>query len=127
MKLFAKKDVDMLNGPITKGLLTIALPVMLMNVLQSLFNIIDMTVLRNFGDSGSVGAVGVCGYLISLITGLLIGCSSGANVVIARYIGQNDKEGANRAVSSALLFSVTSFINKAFCCTSKALGSPRKL
>ena len=109
MKLFAKKDVDMLNGPIMKNLFIIALPVMMMNVLQSLFNVVDSTVLKNFGEPGLVGSVGVCGYLITLITGLLIGCSSGANVVIARHIGRNDKEGANRAVASSLVSEVLLF------------------
>ena len=96
----------MLNGPIVKGLLIIAIPIMIMNVVQSMFNIIDMTILRNFGESGSVGAVGVCGYLISLITGLLVGCSAGTNVVIARHIGRKDKDGANRTVATSLVFAL---------------------
>ena len=104
MKLL-KKDVNMLEGSIVKGLLAISIPIMIMNVTQSLFNIIDMTVLKNFAnDEFAVGSVGVCGTLISLITGLLIGCSSGANVVIARRIGRNDKEGSKKAVGTAVTF-----------------------
>lgn len=103
-----KKDVDMLSGSITKGLLAISLPIMIMNVTQSLFNIIDMTILNAFdtGDGYTVGAVGACGTLIALITGLLVGCSSGANVAIARYIGSGDKEKAHRAVGTSVIFSV---------------------
>ncbi len=96
----------MLSGSITKGLLTISLPVMVMNVLQSLFNLIDMTVLKTYNSGNAVGAVGVCGTLISLITGLVIGVSSGANVAIARRIGMNDKEGVDRAIDSAMAFSI---------------------
>ena len=98
----------MLEGPIVKGLLSIALPIMVMNVVQSLFNIIDMTVLKTFdaGDGYAVGAVGTCGTLISLITGLLVGCSSGANVVIAKYIGRGDKRGVERAVGTSVLFAM---------------------
>lgn len=110
MSKFLKKDVNMLEGSIVKGLLAIALPIMIMNVTQSLFNIIDMTVLKNFDTSGNgytVGAVGTCGTLISLITGLLVGCSSGANVVIARHIGRGDKEGSTRAVGAAITFALT--------------------
>jgi Na+-driven multidrug efflux pump len=95
----------MLEGSIVKGLLAISIPIMIMNVTQSLFNIIDMTVLKNFAnDEFAVGSVGVCGTLISLITGLLIGCSSGANVVIARRIGRNDKEGSKKAVGTSISF-----------------------
>lgn len=71
-----KKEVNMLSGPIAKGLLAIAFPIMVMNVLTSLFNVIDMTTLKSFGtDEYAVGAVGTCGALISLISGLLIGVS----------------------------------------------------
>jgi len=101
-----KKDVNMLSGPIVKGLLTIAMPIMVMNVVQSLFNIVDMTVLKMYETDITVGAVGTCGTLISLITGLMVGISSGANVVIARYIGQGNKDRVERAIGTSLLFSL---------------------
>lgn len=96
----------MLDGSIVKGLLAMAIPIMVMNILQSVFNIIDMTVLKIYDTDGgySVGAVGACGTLISLINGLVIGVSSGANVVIARFIGKGNKEGVERSVGTALTF-----------------------
>lgn len=101
-----KKDVDMLSGPIVKGLLTIAIPIMIMNVIQSLFNIIDMTVLKMYDTDGgySVGAVGASGTLISLITGLMVGISSGANVAVARLIGKGDKEMTDRTIGTSIVF-----------------------
>ncbi len=98
----------MLSGSIMGGLLAIAMPIMVMNVLQSLFTVVDMTVLEHFdtADGFSVGAVGSCGMLITLITGLLIGISSGSNVVIARYIGRGEREHVERAVGTSLLFSL---------------------
>ncbi len=100
-----KKDVNMLSGSITKGLLTISIPVMIMNVVQSMFNILDMTILKAYDTDGmAVGAVGACGSLITLITGLVIGISAGANVVIASYIGSRDQTRANRAVGTAITF-----------------------
>ena len=100
------KDVDMLSGSITKGLLAICVPVMLMNVIQSLFNIVDMTVLKTFDTDGmAVGAVGVCGTLITLITNLVIGIATGANVIVAKFIGQGDKNHTARAVGTSIAFS----------------------
>lgn len=101
------KNVDMLQGSITKGLLSMAVPIMIMNIMQSMFNIIDMTALEFFSDDRSVGAVGACGTLISLCTSLLIGLSAGANVVIAKRLGAQDKDRANKAVITALLVAVT--------------------
>ena len=105
-----RRDVDMLSGSIVKGLLSIAIPIMIMNVMQSLFNIIDMTILKAYDTGGgiAIGAVGSCGSLISMITGLVIGVSSGANVVIARNIGMRNQQSVNRAVDSAMAFSIVS-------------------
>lgn len=98
-----KREVNMLEGPITRGLLSISIPIMVMNVLQSLFNIVDMTVLKSYDTSGvAVGAVGVCGTLITLITGLVIGISAGANVVVARFIGEGNREKTERAVGTSV-------------------------
>jgi len=102
-----RKEVDMLSGSITKGLIAMAIPIMIMNVVQMLFNIIDMTVLGNFADDSAVGAVGACGTLITLCTGLLIGVSTGANVVVAKSIGSGDKNRVEQAVGTALVFAVT--------------------
>ena len=102
------KSVDMLSGSIIRGIVEFSIPIMVMNVLQSMFNIIDMTVLKmyNTGNGYAVGAVGTCGTLISLITGLLIGISAGANVIAARHIGRGDRERVERTVGSAILFSI---------------------
>ena len=96
-----------------------AIPVMIMNVATSLFNIIDMTVLNAFGSQ--VGAVGVCGTLISLITGLVIGVSSGSNVIIARYIGRKDPASVDRAINTAMAFSIVAGIGLAVI---GVLGAP---
>lgn len=101
-----KRDVNMLSGSITKGLLAISIPVMVMNVFQSISNILDMTILKTYDTDGmAVGAVGACGSLITLITGLIIGISAGANVIIAGYIGGRNHTGANRAAGTAIAFS----------------------
>ncbi len=103
------KDVNMLSGSITKGLLAICAPVMIMNVLQSLFNIVDMTVLKTFDTDGmAVGAVGVCGTLITAITNLVIGIATGANVIVAKFIGQKDPGHTHRAVGTSIAFSAAS-------------------
>lgn len=103
----AKRDVNMLSGSVFKGLLTIALPIMLMNVLQSIYNIIDMSILKlNDAEGLSAGAVGVSGSLITLITGLLIGVSSGNTVVVARFIGKGDNERVEKSIGTAILFAI---------------------
>ncbi len=102
-----RKDVDFLNGPITKGILTISVPIMVMNVIASLFTIIDMGVLKMYSsDEYTIGAIGVCGSLITLITLLLSGIFTGTNVVTARAIGSGNYEKASRSVGTSIFFSI---------------------
>ena len=101
-----KNSVDMLSGSITKSLIVISLPVMIQSLMLSIFNVVDMTVLQTYDSGGiAVGAVGVCGSLITLITGLLLGVSTGANVVVARAIGEGDQEKVEHAVGSSVAIS----------------------
>lgn len=100
------KNVNMLSGSIVKTLFALALPIMVMNVLQSVFNLIDSTILKMYDTSGgySVGAVGVCTTLIVLITNLITGIATGSNVVVAKALGKNDQEEVERAIGVSLLF-----------------------
>lgn len=99
--------VDMLTGSIAKGLLAMAIPIIIMNVMQTLFNIVDMTLLGRFADDTAVGAVGSCGILITLCNSLMVGISMGANVIVARHLGSGDAEKTEKAMGTAIAFSVT--------------------
>ena len=98
--------VDMLSGSIYKGLISMAIPIMIMNVMQNMFSIIDMSILGKFTNDTAVGAVGACGTLITLITGLLIGISTGANVLVAKCIGAGKRERTEKAIGTAILFAL---------------------
>ena len=100
------KNVNMLSGPITKGLLVLTIPIMVMNVVQSLYNIIDMTLLGNWAGDGAVGAVGVCGTLITLCTCLLIGIATGSNIVVAKRMGEQNSERMEKAVGTSMIVAI---------------------
>jgi len=100
------RQVNMLSGSITKGLITMTIPILIMNVMTNMFSVIDMTVLGRFANDTAVGAVGACGMLISLCNGLLIGCSAGSNIIVAKHIGEGDLQKTNDAVHTAMLFSL---------------------
>lgn len=100
------RNVNMLSGSITKGLLSMTVPIMIMNVSQVLIQTVDMAILKQFGAEAAVGAVGVSGNLITLCTALLIGLSAGANVVVAKRVGSGNREAADKAVMTALLLAV---------------------
>ncbi len=103
-----KKEVNMLEGSIFRGILAIALPIMLMNVTTTLFNVVDMTVLRIFdtADGYAVGAVGSCGMLITLVSGLVIGIAAGSSVSVARRVSAGDREDVARSVGASVFIAL---------------------
>ena len=82
------KQMDMLNGSLTDKILIFAIPIALSSILQQMFNAVDVSVVGRFASSTAQAAVGGNGALINLLLNLFIGISVGANVVIAKYIGQ---------------------------------------
>ena len=99
-------NVNMLSGPIAKGLLSLTMPIMVMNVVQNLFSIVDMTLLGNWVGDSAVGAVGACSMLITLCTCLLIGIAAGANIVVAKRMGEQNTERMNKAVGTAMILAI---------------------
>ena len=101
-----KRDVNMLDGSIVKGLLAIAIPIMVMNVLSSLFNLIDTRMLKTFENELAAGAVSASGSLITFISNLVVGVATGANVAVAKHIGRKEIKDAEKAAGTAIAFAL---------------------
>ena len=104
------KNIDMLSGSITKGLLALMLPIVIMNAVQNIFGIVDMMVLGNFVGDTAVGAVGACTMLINLCSSLLIGIAAGANIVIAKHLGEQNSPRTEKAVGTAMILAIAGSI-----------------
>ena len=98
------KQMDMLNGSLTDKILIFAIPIALSSILQQMFNAVDVAVVGRFASSTAQAAVGGNGALINLLLNLFIGISVGANVVIAKYIGQGRTNRIKGAVHTAMLY-----------------------
>lgn len=105
----AQKDL-MTVGSIQKKLIGFALPLFLGNLFQQLYNAVDSLIVGNFIGSNALAAVSSAGNLIFMVIGFFNGISIGAGVVIARFIGAQDKKNTEIAVHTTvvlgLLFSI---------------------
>jgi putative MATE family efflux protein len=104
----SRKTVDMIHGTLGDKMLKVAVPLALTGILQQLFNATSVAVLGRFVGKNAMAAVGSNSALIGLLLNLFIGVSMGANVVIARFTGQRNKEAVSRAVHTAILVSLIS-------------------
>ncbi len=100
------KNVNMLSGSVMKSLMALAVPIMIMNVVQNIFNIVDMSILGKWVSDSAVGAVGVSGTLITLCTCLLIGIATGSNIVVAKRMGENSSERVEKAVGTSMTVAI---------------------
>lgn len=97
------KEMDMLNGPLGMKILRFAIPLAATGILQQLFNAADVAVVGQFAGTTAMAAVGSNSPIIGLMVNLFVGVSLGTNVVIARFIGQENKEGVKHAVHTSIL------------------------
>lgn len=101
-------EIDMCNGPLMPKLVSFAVPLMLSNALQLLFNAVDLIVVGRFAGSDSLAAVGATNALINMFINLFIGVSLGANVIAARFYASGDFKKMSSAVHTAILFAFVS-------------------
>lgn len=101
-----KKRLDFTQGRIFPKLLLFVLPIVATNLLQMFYNAADMMVVSLSKEANAVGAIGTTTSFVNLIVNVFIGFSVGANVVVAKYIGANDKEKTQRAVHTSLIMAL---------------------
>jgi putative MATE family efflux protein len=102
----SRHEMDLCTGPLLPQIIKYAIPLMITNVLQLLFNATDVAVLGMFVNDNAVGAVGATGSIITLITSVFIGVSIGANVIVARFAGEKNVQRARRAVGTSVVISL---------------------
>ena len=106
--MLKKNEIDMLNGPLFGKIMRFAIPLILTNILQLLFNAADVAVAGRFAGSNCLAAVGATTSLVFLVVNILIGISVGVNVVVARCYGTGQKtEKLSNAVHTAIFVAIT--------------------
>ena len=96
------KDVDMTQGNIIRHLIIFALPLLVGNVFQQMYNMVDTWVVGRYVSNEAYAAVGTNGPIINLLIGFFMGLSSGAGVVISQYYGAKRYEDVSRTVHTAI-------------------------
>ena len=96
------KDVDMTQGNIIRHLITFAFPLLIGNIFQQLYNMVDTWVVGRFVSNEAYAAVGTVGPVINMLIGFFVGLSSGAGVVISQNYGAKRYEEVQKAVHTAI-------------------------
>ena len=104
--LIRPQNLDATQGPIFRKFLLFAFPIMIMNLLQLLFNAADMIVVGRVAGSDALAAVGATAPLINLIVNLFMGLSVGTSVIVAQDRGAGHPEQIRRSVHTSVAISI---------------------
>ena len=95
---------NLTSGPIQKQLITLAVPLIIGNILQQLYNTIDALVIGRYAGAAAFAAIGVAGTIMNLFVFIISGCCTGISVILAHFYGCGDIRGFGRETFTALLF-----------------------
>ena len=93
----------MTQGNITKHIFYFALPLLIGNLFQQLYNTVDTWVVGNYVSNEAYSAVGSVGPIINVLIGIFTGLAGGAGVVISQYYGAKKYDKVHDTVHTTIL------------------------
>ena len=99
--MFAKRDLT--QGSIPRGLLGFALPLILGNLLQQLYNLADTWVVGRFIGEGALAAVGSSYTLMTFLTSILLGLCMCSSVYFSIQYGRQDPDRLRNGIFQSFL------------------------
>ena len=93
----------MIEGNIWKQLTLFAIPLLLGNLFQQLYNAVDSVIVGQFVSSQALAAVGSSFPLINLLISFFMGLSMGAGVVVSKYFGARDITQMRKSIHSSIV------------------------
>lgn len=104
MKKGRRDTLDMTAGSPAKILFIFAVPIILSNLFQQFYHIIDSLIVGNYLGADALAAVGSAGTVTAVIVQTASGLALGASVVIAQYFGAGKKKKIRTCMTTFCIF-----------------------
>lgn len=98
MKKYVK---DMTEGTPVKLILSFMIPMLLGNIFQQFYSMVDSIIVGQFIGADALAAVGATGSMNFLIFSLCVGMSNGIGIVVSQFFGAGREERVRRAIANA--------------------------
>lgn len=102
--------VDFTEGNVTGQLMKFATPLFLSNMLQIVYNMVDMIIVGQKLGKVGLSAVSIGGDVSNFLTFLAMGFSNAGQVIISQYIGADQKEKVGKFIGTMFSFLMGSAI-----------------
>ena len=98
--------VDMTEGSVVGHLVRFAIPLLLGNLFQQLYNTVDLWVVGRYVSNAAYSAVGTVTPIINMLIGFFLGLASGAGVVISQYYGAKKPDKVRQTVHTSIVMTL---------------------
>lgn len=97
-------SLDLTVGSVWRKLVQYAVPLVIMNLLQSLYSMVDLVISGYFVGSRGISGINNASQVILLLTQVIIGLSQGGNILISQFFGAK-QEKERQDTTNTLFFS----------------------
>lgn len=95
---------DLTQGNEAKAVLLFAAPMLIGNVFQQLYNVVDSIVVGQFVGKTALAAVGSGFPILFLLIAMILGVTMGSGIMIAQFVGAKDMEKVRRVISTTYIY-----------------------
>ena len=98
---------DLTEGNVAKLIFQFTLPMLIGNIFQQTYNIVDSVIVGHVLGKEALAAVGASFPIVFILISLVIGVASGMNIIIAQYFGAKDITKVRRTIDTMYIFIFT--------------------
>ncbi|WP_298904518.1 MATE family efflux transporter [uncultured Psychroserpens sp.] len=99
------KEQEFTTGSIRKAVFMLSIPMILEMLMESIFAVVDIFYVSKVSVN-AVATIGLTESVVTLVYAVAIGLSMAATAIVARRIGEKDKEGASQAAVQVIILGV---------------------
>ena len=88
---------DMTKGSPLKIFILFSIPLLIGNIFQQLYSMVDTIIVGRFVGVDALAAVGSTGSMFFLVNGMILGLTSGFSVLVSQKFGAKDEDGIKKA------------------------------
>lgn len=104
---------DLTKGPIVKSMLLFAVPMILGDLLQQCYNIVDTLIVGHWLGRNALAAVGSSFTLMTFLTSVILGLCLGSGALFSMHFGKRDEKTLRGSLCASFFFiaTVTAVLN----------------
>lgn len=107
--------LDMTKGNVTNLLLRFTMPMLVGNIFQQFYNMVDSIIVGRFVGTNALGAVGSVGSITFMFFSLCLGLGSGIGILISQYFGAGQDDYVKKIIANAIYITLATGALMSLC------------